>query len=149
MSSELLPVRDVSNCEEGNVQRNFSWLADPEPLAADSPHNPQRNEGDARFNANAYDSVQHLNPHFKSTAFPRGMRLYRFHITAASYGLQNGLRKLFVLNGELGGSRTHDPRLKRALLYQLSYELPLGHYIQIITGRGLTPRQLPGVLPLA
>jgi hypothetical protein len=25
----------------------------------------------------------------------------------------------------------------------------LGHYIQIITGRGLTPRQLPGVLPLA
>jgi hypothetical protein len=29
----------------------------------------------------------------------------------------------FILSGELGGSRTHDPRLKRALLYQLSYEL--------------------------
>ena len=27
------------------------------------------------------------------------------------------------LRGELGGNRTHDPRLKRALLYQLSYEL--------------------------
>jgi hypothetical protein len=26
-------------------------------------------------------------------------------------------------NGELGAVRTHDPRLKRALLYQLSYEL--------------------------
>ena len=30
----------------------------------------------------------------------------------------------FMFNGgELGGIRTHDPRLKRALLYQLSYEL--------------------------
>jgi hypothetical protein len=27
------------------------------------------------------------------------------------------------MSGELGGIRTHDPRLKRALLYQLSYEL--------------------------
>ena len=26
-------------------------------------------------------------------------------------------------NGELAGNRTQDPRLKRALLYQLSYEL--------------------------
>src|SRR5580658_6304677 len=26
--------------------------------------------------------------------------------------------------GELAGTRTQDPRLKRALLYQLSYELP-------------------------
>jgi hypothetical protein len=25
--------------------------------------------------------------------------------------------------GELGGNRTHDPRIKSALLYQLSYEL--------------------------
>jgi hypothetical protein len=25
--------------------------------------------------------------------------------------------------GELGGNRTHDPRIKSALLYRLSYEL--------------------------
>jgi hypothetical protein len=30
------------------------------------------------------------------------------------------------MSGELGGIRTHDPRLKRALLYQLSYELSPG-----------------------
>ncbi len=41
-------------------------------------------------------------------------------------------------SGELAGTRTQDPRLKRALLYQLSYELSQDHYIQIITGRGLT-----------
>ena len=29
----------------------------------------------------------------------------------------------WVLHGELAGARTQDPRLKRALLYQLSYEL--------------------------
>ncbi len=33
--------------------------------------------------------------------------------------------KLFVLRGELAGIRTQDPRLKRALLYQLSYELAI------------------------
>ena len=31
--------------------------------------------------------------------------------------------KLFIFYGELAGIRTQDPRLKRALLYQLSYEL--------------------------
>ena len=33
--------------------------------------------------------------------------------------------KLFILNnfGELAGARTQDQRLKRAMLYQLSYEL--------------------------
>jgi hypothetical protein len=30
---------------------------------------------------------------------------------------------LLILCGELAGIRTQDPRLKRALLYQLSYEL--------------------------
>ena len=35
-------------------------------------------------------------------------------------------------SGEPGGNRTHDRRLKRALLYQLSYELVKGHYIKII-----------------
>ena len=34
-----------------------------------------------------------------------------------------GSAKVFVLNGELAGTRTQDPRLKRAMLYQLSYEL--------------------------
>ena len=32
--------------------------------------------------------------------------------------------------GELAGIRTQDPRLKRALLYQLSYELVQGRYFQ-------------------
>ena len=36
-------------------------------------------------------------------------------------GLDMG--KPFNLNGELAGARTQDPRLKRALLYLLSYEL--------------------------
>ena len=36
------------------------------------------------------------------------------------WGLGQGMCSL---RGELGGNRTHDPRLKRALLYQLSYEL--------------------------
>jgi hypothetical protein len=31
--------------------------------------------------------------------------------------------KSFIFYGELAGIRTQDPRLKRALLYQLSYEL--------------------------
>jgi hypothetical protein len=31
--------------------------------------------------------------------------------------------KSFIMSGELAGTRTQDPRLKRALLYQLSYEL--------------------------
>jgi hypothetical protein len=32
--------------------------------------------------------------------------------------------------GELAGNRTQDPRLKRALLYQLSYELVQGRLFQ-------------------
>jgi hypothetical protein len=32
-------------------------------------------------------------------------------------------RRAAARGGELGAVRTHDPRLKRALLYQLSYEL--------------------------
>ncbi len=39
--------------------------------------------------------------------------------------LYGGSPKLFVLRGELAGTRTQDPRLKRALLYQLSYELEI------------------------
>ena len=34
--------------------------------------------------------------------------------------------KLLIPNGEPGAARTHDPRLKRALLYQLSYGLSQG-----------------------
>jgi hypothetical protein len=42
-------------------------------------------------------------------------------------------------SGELGGARTHDPRLKRALLYQLSYELFYDRLFQIITGAAKLP----------
>jgi hypothetical protein len=41
--------------------------------------------------------------------------------------------------GELAGTRTQDPRLKRALLYQLSYELVQGRSFQIITGPTSAP----------
>ena len=40
--------------------------------------------------------------------------------------------------GELGGNRTHDPRLKRALLYQLSYELVSGRCFQTTTAKVAT-----------
>jgi hypothetical protein len=39
------------------------------------------------------------------------------------------------MNGELAGARTQDPRLKRALLYQLSYELVQGRFFKTNTGR--------------
>jgi hypothetical protein len=44
-------------------------------------------------------------------------------ITAAFLSPKPPSTKLFILYGELAGNRTQDPRLKRALLYQLSYEL--------------------------
>ena len=34
-----------------------------------------------------------------------------------------GVAKLLILNGEPAGIRTQDPRLKRAMLYRLSYRL--------------------------
>ncbi len=37
--------------------------------------------------------------------------------------------------GELAGNRTQDPRLKRALLYQLSYELFENRFFQTTTAR--------------
>jgi hypothetical protein len=49
--------------------------------------------------------------------------LYHFCITAAFSSPKSPFDKLFILNGEPAGIRTQDPRLKRALLYQLSYEL--------------------------
>ncbi len=63
------------------------------------------------------------NQHFESTAFPQRKRLYHFRITAAIYCFLDRSNKLFILCGELAGARTQDQRLKRALLYQLSYEL--------------------------
>ena len=51
------------------------------------------------------------------------MCMYHFRITVAFCSLRDGSLKLFVLCGEPAGIRTQDPRLKRALLYQLSYEL--------------------------
>jgi hypothetical protein len=53
---------------------------------------------------------------------------YYFSITAAFLSLKSLFAKLFILNGELAGIRTQDPRLKRALLYQLSYELTTYSY---------------------
>lgn len=49
--------------------------------------------------------------------------MYHFCITAAFFEVIHYSGKSFILNGELAGIRTQDPRLKRALLYQLSYEL--------------------------
>ena len=63
------------------------------------------------------------NPYCESTAFPCRMQLYHFCITAAFRGFNSPTYKWFILYGELAGNRTQDPRLKRALLYQLSYEL--------------------------
>ena len=58
--------------------------------------------------------------------------LYHFRITAALLGAWYNSSKSFVLSGELAGIRTQDPRLKRALLYQLSYELsPTATYLKI------------------
>ena len=76
-----------------------------------------------RFNANACKQVQRPNQYFESVEIPRGMRRYHFRITAAIFDVHSNSSKSFSLSGELGGSRTQDPRLKRALLYLLSYEL--------------------------
>ena len=43
------------------------------------------------------------------------------------------------MGGELAGIRTQDPRLKRALLYQLSYELVQGRSFKTNTGDELPP----------
>src|SRR5580658_2569385 len=57
--------------------------------------------------------------------------------------------KLFILNGELAGTRTQDPRLKRALLYQLSYELVQGRSFKTTTGRPSPPVVSPSQPRLA
>ena len=49
--------------------------------------------------------------------------MYHFRITSTFSRLQGRSSKLFILYGERAGTRTQDPRLKRALLYQLSYAL--------------------------
>ncbi len=49
--------------------------------------------------------------------------LYHFCITPAFEEFHPHPNKYFIMSGELAGNRTQDPRLKRALLYQLSYEL--------------------------
>ena len=74
------------------------------------------------FYAIRCNTVRHPNRHFESTAF-LGMRLYHFRITAAFLDVHSYFSKSFIMSGELAGIRTQDPRLKRALLYQLSYEL--------------------------
>jgi hypothetical protein len=47
------------------------------------------------------------------------------HGRVSIHGKILGGATLAVERGELAGARTQDPRLKRALLYQLSYELTL------------------------
>jgi hypothetical protein len=49
--------------------------------------------------------------------------VYHFRITAAFLDVHSYYIKSLIMSGELAGARTQDPRLKRALLYQLSYEL--------------------------
>jgi hypothetical protein len=48
----------------------------------------------------------------------------RGYLRVGDHGL-GGERRPREGHGELAGARTQDPRLKRALLYQLSYELTL------------------------
>ena len=59
--------------------------------------------------------------------FPGKSRLAKPCITFVSQEaipeIQDDSGKFFILRGEPAGTRTQDPRLKRALLYQLSYEL--------------------------
>ncbi len=56
---------------------------------------------------------------------PRPLRIVATvgHFTEALTDVHSMTNTSFVLSGELAGARTQDPRLKRALLYQLSYEL--------------------------
>ena len=49
--------------------------------------------------------------------------LYHSRTTAALLEVRSRSGKFLVLHGELAGARTQDQRLKRAMLYQLSYEL--------------------------
>jgi hypothetical protein len=83
--------------------------------------------------------MQHVNPDFKSTAFSRRMRPYQFRITATFGDVHSCQDKPFILNGELAGIRTQDPRLKRALLYQLSYELVQDRCFKTNTARHFLP----------
>ena len=69
--------------------------------------------------------------------------MYHFRITAAFIDHHSRRSKYFILSGEPAGIRTQDPRLKRALLYLLSYELVQGRSLQIITGRLLLHRYHP------
>ena len=60
-----------------------------------------------------YDAVQPGRPGLRvSLSYHNGSELH-----------QENPDQVFCFPGELGGTRTHDPRLKRAVLYQLSYEL--------------------------
>ena len=77
-------------------------------------------------------------------AEPLQVGSYHIRKTAAVYDFHDGSHKLFVLYGELAGNRTQDPRLKRALLYQLSYELANCRYLKVNTGTSAKNRRLAG-----
>ena len=66
----------------GRFREQFS-AAKSEPLRKDFPHNPEWNKSDVQLNASACNSVQHPNPHFEPTDFPRRMCMYHFRIPAA------------------------------------------------------------------
>ena len=51
------------------------------------------------------------------------MPQYHFRITGLFLRFGSYWCNCFIIFGEPAGTRTQDPRLKRALLYQLSYEL--------------------------
>ena len=71
--------------------------------------------------------------------------MYHFCITLPLYLVAALSFKSFIFYGEPGADRTHDPRLKRALLYQLSYGLswPLFPNYHRAAGAALEPPERP------
>ena len=65
--------------------------------------------------------------------------MYHFRITAAFLDVHSYLSKSFIMSGELAGIRTQDPRLKRALLYLLSYELVQCRFLKTNTAENSAP----------
>src|SRR5271154_4769614 len=70
--------------------------------------------------------------------FRRGRLLLEGQMRAEG-GLRHGIQGRYEeFPIELGGNRTHDPRIKSPLLYQLSYELGLYWIFDFGLGRGST-----------
>ena len=89
-------------------------------------HRRQNSEKRRRVQRIAIDVVAQARmaaPGFR-VGFPKRAGLVRVHEESPWEKLLKGRRGRE--GGELAGIRTQDPRLKRALLYQLSYELVQG-----------------------